>query len=46
MAKQLEIKLVKSTIAGTPKQKKTAEALGLTKLHKTVVNQILPRFEA
>ena len=46
MAKQLEIKLVKSTIAGTPKQKKTAEALGLTKLQKTVVNQILPRFEA
>jgi len=33
---QLQIKLVRSTIAGTPKQKKTAIALGLTKLQKTV----------
>jgi len=38
MAK-IQIKLVKSTIAGTPKQKKTAIALGLTKLQKTVVRE-------
>ena len=36
MAK-LEITLTKSTIGAIPKQRKTAEALGLTKLHKTVV---------
>lgn len=40
--KQLEIKLVRSTIAGTPKQKKTAIALGLTKLQKTVVKSDTP----
>ena len=39
---QLEIKLVKSTIAGTPAQKKTAKALGLTKLQKTVVKTDTP----
>jgi large subunit ribosomal protein L30 len=39
---QLEIKLVKSTIAGTPNQKKTAKALGLTKLQKTVVKTDTP----
>jgi len=42
MAKQIEIKLVKSTIAGTPNQKKTAVALGLTKLQKTVVRTDTP----
>lgn len=42
MANQLEIKLVKSTIAGTPNQKKTAVALGLTKLQKTVVRTDTP----
>jgi large subunit ribosomal protein L30 len=41
MAK-IEIKLVKSTIAGTPNQKKTAVALGLTKLQKTVVRTDTP----
>lgn len=41
MAK-LQIKLVRSTIAGTPKQKKTAIALGLTKLQKTVVKDDTP----
>lgn len=40
--KQLEIKLVRSTIAGNPKQKKTAKALGLTKLQKTVVKSDTP----
>lgn len=40
--KQLQIKLVKSTIAGTPNQKKTAIALGLTKLQKTVVKSDTP----
>lgn len=39
---QLQIKLVKSTIAGTPNQKKTAKALGLTKLQKTVVKTDTP----
>ncbi len=39
---QLQIKLVKSTIAGTPNQKKTALALGLTKLQKTVVKTDTP----
>lgn len=32
----LKITLVKSTIGAVPKHKKTIEALGLTKLHKTV----------
>ena len=36
MAIKLKITLVKSTIGAVPKNKKTAEALGLTKLHKTV----------
>jgi large subunit ribosomal protein L30 len=41
MAK-LQIKLVKSTIGGIPKQKATAIALGLTKLQKTVVKEDTP----
>ena len=32
----LRITLVKSTIGAVPKHKKTVEALGLKKLHKTV----------
>ena len=32
----LKITLVKSTISAVPKHKKTIEALGLTKMHKTV----------
>ena len=32
----LEITLVKSTIGAVPKHKKTIEALGLSKMHKTV----------
>ncbi len=36
MAKMLKITLVKSPIGAVPKQRATAEALGLTKLHKTV----------
>ena len=36
MADKLRITLVKSTIGAVPKNKKTAEALGLTKLNKTV----------
>ncbi len=35
-AKMLNITLVKSTIGAVPKHKKTVEALGLKKLHKTV----------
>lgn len=34
---ELKITLVKSTIGAKPKHRKTAEALGLTKLQKTVV---------
>lgn len=36
MAEKLKITLVKSTIGAIPKHKKTVEALGLKKLHKTV----------
>jgi len=36
MADKLKITLVKSTIGAKPKHKKTAAALGLTKLNKTV----------
>ena len=36
MADKLKITLVKSTIGAVPKHKKTIEALGLTKMHKTV----------
>ena len=32
----LKITLVKSTIGAAPKHKKTIEALGLSKMHKTV----------
>ena len=34
--KKVKITLVKSTIGAVPKHKKTIEALGLTKLNKTV----------
>lgn len=34
--KTLKVTLVKSTIGAVPKNKKTVEALGLRKLHKTV----------
>ena len=34
--KKLKITLVKSTIGAVPKNRKTVEAMGLTKLHKTV----------
>jgi large subunit ribosomal protein L30 len=36
MADKLKITLVKSTIGAKPKHKATAEALGLSKLNKTV----------
>ncbi|MGI6012404.1 MAG: 50S ribosomal protein L30 [Ruminococcus sp.] len=36
MADKLKITLVKSTIGAIPKHRKTVEALGLTKMHKTV----------
>lgn len=36
MANKLKITLVKSAIGAVPKNRKTVEALGLTKLHKTV----------
>ena len=34
---QLKVTLKKSTIGAVPKNKKTVEALGLRKMHKTVV---------
>jgi large subunit ribosomal protein L30 len=34
--KKLKITLIKSTIGAVPKNRKTVEAMGLTKLHKTV----------
>lgn len=36
MAGTLKITLVKSTIGAIPKHKRTVEALGLKKMHKTV----------
>ena len=36
MANKLKITLVKSPIGAIPKHRKTEEALGLKKLHKTV----------
>ncbi len=36
MAEKLKVTLVKSPIGAVPKHKKTVEAMGLTKLHKTV----------
>ena len=36
MAEKLRITLVKSPIGAVPKHRKTVEAMGLTKLHKTV----------
>ena len=35
--RKLKVTLVKSAIGAVPKNRKTAEALGLTKMHKTVV---------
>ena len=36
MADKLKITLVKSTIGAIPKHRRTVEAMGLTKMHKTV----------
>ena len=36
MAEKLRITLVKSPIDAVPKHRKTVEAMGLTKMHKTV----------
>ena len=36
MAQKLKITLVKSPIGAIPKQRATVEALGLSKMHKTV----------
>ena len=36
MAEKLKITLVKSPIGAIPKQRATVEAMGLTKMHKTV----------
>ena len=39
MAGELKITLVKSTIGAVPKHKKTVQALGLKKLHSSVIRQ-------
>ena len=39
MAGELKITLVKSTIGALPKHKKTVPALGLKKLHSSVIRQ-------
>ena len=39
MAKELHITLKRSLIASKPNQRKTAKALGLTKLQKTVIKK-------
>ena len=36
MAENLKVTLVKSPIGAVPKHRKTVEAMGLTKMHKTV----------
>ena len=36
MAEKLRMTLVKSPIGAVPKHRKTVEAMGLTKMHKTV----------
>ena len=36
MADKVKVTLIKSTIGAVPKNRKTIEALGLTKMHKTV----------
>ena len=36
MAEKLRITLVKSPIGAVPKHRKSVEAMGLTKMHKTV----------
>ena len=36
MAEKLRITLVKSPISAVPKHRRTVEAIGLTKMHKTV----------
>ena len=36
MVEKLRITLVKSPIGAVPKHRKTVEAMGLTKMHKTV----------
>ena len=36
MAEKVKVTLIKSTIGAVPKNRKTIEALGLTKMHKTV----------
>ena len=36
---EIKITLVKSTIGAIPKHKKTVQALGLTKLNKSVIQQ-------
>ncbi len=42
MAKEINITLRRSLIASNPKQVKTAKALGLTKINKTVVKTDTP----
>jgi large subunit ribosomal protein L30 len=43
MAKQLQIKLVRSAIGFEKSQKETVKALGLNKLHKVVLHNDTPQ---
>ena len=43
MADKVKVTLIKSTIGAVPKNRKTIEALGLTKMHNTVE---LPNYAA
>jgi len=36
MADRVKVTLIKSTIGAVPKHRRTVEAMGLTKMHKTV----------
>ena len=36
MADKVKVTLIKSTIGAVPKHRRTVEAMGLTKMHKTV----------
>jgi large subunit ribosomal protein L30 len=41
--KQIQIKLVRSTIGRLPKQKATVKALGLRKINSTVIKEVNPQ---
>jgi len=42
MAKEIKVTQVRSIIGRPPKHRRTMRALGLTKMHKTVIHQDTP----